>query len=103
MSVHDDTFKQLRDMGIDAPLARAAALRFTTTDAAVNWCFGEGMNVSSGVYMLDVNATNSFILWITCSGNPRAIPMTNYPNMTVQETHLERQASDPYGLDFREN
>lgn len=46
MSLHESTFQQLKDMGIDAPLARAAALRFSTTDAAVNWCFGEGQSVS---------------------------------------------------------
>jgi len=46
MSVHESTLQQLKDMGIDGPLARAAALRFTSADAAVNWCFSDaGQNV----------------------------------------------------------
>ena len=46
MSVDEATFSQLVDMGIDPPLARAAAIRFSTAEAAINWCFGEGANVS---------------------------------------------------------
>jgi hypothetical protein len=47
MSADDAVFTSLLDMGIDPPLARAAAVRFTHADAAVNWCFGAGMNVSA--------------------------------------------------------
>lgn len=45
MSVNETTRKALLDMGIDATLARAAASRFHNVDAAVNWCFGDGMEV----------------------------------------------------------
>lgn len=47
MSVHQETMQALIEMGIEAPKARAAALRFTKTDAAVNWCFSDGMDVSN--------------------------------------------------------
>lgn len=43
----DGTFRSLVEMGIDSTLARAAAARFSSADAAVNWCFGEGANVRS--------------------------------------------------------
>ena len=46
MSVHQATLTTLIEMGIDPPLARAAAQRFENGDAAVNWCFGDGANVS---------------------------------------------------------
>lgn len=45
MSVHQATLQALIEMGIHAPLARAAAQRFENADAAVNWCFGDGANV----------------------------------------------------------
>jgi len=48
MSVDDNVFRSLVDMGIGPTLARAAAVRFTHPDAAVNWCFGDGANVSPG-------------------------------------------------------
>ena len=41
MSVNQDVFNALLDMGIDAPLARAASARFGAADAAVNWCFSD--------------------------------------------------------------
>jgi uncharacterized UBP type Zn finger protein len=46
MSVDENVFRSLVDMGIDSVLARAAAARFTHSEAAVNWCFGDGANVS---------------------------------------------------------
>lgn len=46
MSVHQPTLQALTEMGIEPDLARAAAKRFENADAAVNWCFGEGANVS---------------------------------------------------------
>jgi hypothetical protein len=39
-------FRALTDMGIDSVLARAAAQRFTHVEPAINWCFGDGANVS---------------------------------------------------------
>lgn len=42
MPVDEHIFQSLLDMGIDAPLARAASERFSTPDAAVDWCFGPG-------------------------------------------------------------
>lgn len=46
MSVDENVFRSLMDMGIEPVLARAAAVRFTHSEAAVNWCFGDGANVS---------------------------------------------------------
>jgi len=46
MTVDGSTFTALIDMGIEPFLARAAANRFHTVEPAVNWCFGEGMDVS---------------------------------------------------------
>jgi hypothetical protein len=45
MSVDENVFRSLVDMGIDSVLARAAAARFTHSEAAVNWCFGDGATV----------------------------------------------------------
>ncbi|CAD6585338.1 MAG: hypothetical protein TREMPRED_004111 [Tremellales sp. Tagirdzhanova-0007] len=44
MSVHEVTYSFLIDMGIEPPLARAAATRFHNVEPAVNWCFGDGMS-----------------------------------------------------------
>ena len=46
MPVDEGVLRNLQEMGIDEPLARAAAERFSNVDAAVNWCFGDGANVS---------------------------------------------------------
>ena len=45
MSVHEPTFQALKEMGIEAPLAREAATRFHSVEPAVNWCFGDGQSV----------------------------------------------------------
>lgn len=45
MSVNDAILKQLQEMGIEWNLARAAAQRYHSVDAAVNWCFGPGADV----------------------------------------------------------
>ena len=41
MSDNQDVFNALLDMGIDAPLARAASARFGAADAAVNGCYSD--------------------------------------------------------------
>jgi hypothetical protein len=46
MSTDENVFRALTDMGIDSVLARAAAQRFTHVEPAINWCFGDGANVS---------------------------------------------------------
>lgn len=46
MSVDEPTFQALLSMGIEAPIARKAATMFTKADAAVEWCFGDGVGVS---------------------------------------------------------
>ncbi|TYJ52661.1 hypothetical protein B9479_006710 [Cryptococcus floricola] len=42
MSASSETLESLLAMGIERVLAREAASRFHTADAAVNWCFGDG-------------------------------------------------------------
>ncbi|ODO12141.1 hypothetical protein I350_00927 [Cryptococcus amylolentus CBS 6273] len=42
MSASSETLESLLAMGIEPVLAREAASRFHTADAAVNWCFGDG-------------------------------------------------------------
>jgi hypothetical protein len=46
MTVDDNVFGTLTDMGINPTLARAAAARFQHSEAAVEWCFGVGADVS---------------------------------------------------------
>ncbi|WVQ85746.1 hypothetical protein IAT38_007913 [Cryptococcus sp. DSM 104549] len=44
MSVSQETFQSLKDMGIEPVLAREAASRYHNIEPAVNWCFGDGQN-----------------------------------------------------------
>lgn len=45
MSVDSATYSALLDMGIEPPVARKAATMYTKVDAAVEWCFGPGLEV----------------------------------------------------------
>ena len=49
MSMDVEIYTQLKEIGIDPVLAREAANRFHTPDAAVDWCFGAGANVNTSV------------------------------------------------------
>lgn len=46
MSVDKEVLSHLESFGIDQALAIEAAKRYTKVDAAVEWCFGDGQNVS---------------------------------------------------------
>jgi hypothetical protein len=45
MLVNQGIFDQLIEFGIEPVLAREAAKRYHTVEAAADWCFGSGANV----------------------------------------------------------
>ena len=54
MASSEDVYRSLVDMGIGPLVAREASVRFpNSTEAAVNWSFGEGSDVSSKLSNLD--------------------------------------------------
>lgn len=46
MSSSDEVREALIDMGVDPAKSHAASTVFGSVDAAINWVFGEGENVS---------------------------------------------------------
>ncbi|ORX35476.1 hypothetical protein BD324DRAFT_632995 [Kockovaella imperatae] len=44
MSIDQNLFDQLTGMGIEPPLARAAATRYSSVEPAIEWCFGAGLD-----------------------------------------------------------
>lgn len=46
MSSSDEVREALIDMGVDPAKSHAASTMFGSVDAAINWVFGEGENVS---------------------------------------------------------
>jgi uncharacterized UBP type Zn finger protein len=52
MSIDEPTFQALLGMGIEVQVARKAATMFTKADAAVEWCFGDGLGVSRSILPL---------------------------------------------------
>jgi hypothetical protein len=45
MLVNQGIFDQLIEFGIEPVLAKEAAKRYHTVEAAADWCFGSGANV----------------------------------------------------------
>ena len=46
MTVNQEVYRQLIEMGLPSTLATGAASRFSTAEPAIEWCFGDGQNVS---------------------------------------------------------
>ncbi|KAK1927718.1 hypothetical protein DB88DRAFT_479018 [Papiliotrema laurentii] len=44
MTVNQEVYRQLIEMGLPSTLATGAASRFSTAEPAIEWCFGDGQN-----------------------------------------------------------
>lgn len=71
MLVNQGIFDQLIEFGIEPVLAREAAKRYHTVEAAADWCFGSGANVgvTEPFHILFIQGAVMLTVGVMCSGS----------------------------------